>query len=314
MFRSIPIRKRLIITVVTTLSLFLLASGVYAQDYNTAVLPGTLERISWGGIIAGTIIAIVIQLGLNLLAIGVGVSQINPNPDYGDEPGSVKSAGISTGVIVAVSVLISLFIGGYIAARFAGSPDRTDALLNGLMVWGLDTIITLFLLTTTLGRIFSGLSALLGQGLSMVGSVTGAVATGAANLASGAASAVGTAAGAVGGAVSGAAQNVAGAAQDAIDQNPDVQNALRNQDTFVQNIQQEAMKLLNQAGVEPHKAKHKGLSRMRRIPFRMQQRGYSRIPLKRDKSSPNPSTVFSNAGSRQQVRQSSRSAPMIATS
>jgi hypothetical protein len=224
------------------------AGGVLAQtsdaELNMAVLPQTLERISWGAVIAGTVIAIVIQLAGNLLAIGIGVSRIVP--DYGED-GSVKSAGMGTIIAAAVSVLLSLFVGGFIAARFAGSPDRTDALLNGLMVWGLDTLITLFLLTTTLGRLFSGLSLLLGQGLSLIGQVTQGVAQGVATVAQGAVSAAGSAAGAVGS----AAQSAATTAVDAVERTPEVQSALRNQENFVQNIQQEALRLLQQVGVNP---------------------------------------------------------------
>ena len=78
-------QKRLVTASLVALYLFLVAGSVYAQggsrNPEVAVLPSTLERISWGGIIAGTILAIVIQLAGNLLAIGLGVSRINPNPN-----------------------------------------------------------------------------------------------------------------------------------------------------------------------------------------------------------------------------------------
>jgi hypothetical protein len=209
-------QKGLTIALIVSLALLLLAGGVYAQtDSRTvevAVLPATLERISWGGIIAGTILAIVIQLAGNLLSIGVGVSRINPNPEYGEETASAQSIGTGTIVMMAITVIISLFIGGFVAARFAGSPDRSDAVLNGLMVWGLDTVITLFLLMTTLGTVFSGFSALLRQGLRLIGSASSAVAHGASNVVQGVANVAGNAASAAGS----AAQNVAGASQDAI--------------------------------------------------------------------------------------------------
>jgi len=262
-------QKRLAIASLVALSLFVIAGSVYAQDGirpEVAVLPATLERISWGGIIAGTIIAIVIQLAGNLLAIGLGVSRINPNPNRGEDTPSAQDIGTSSIIMVAITVLVSLFIGGYVAARFAGSPDRGDALLNGLMVWGLDTVITLFLLTSTLGAVFSGLSSLLGHGVNLIGSTTsavaqgvGAVAQGAGAVAQGALQAAGnvasSAAGAVGDVAQDAAKRAEDAAQNAIRSNPDLQRLSREQDTIVQRIQDEAMGLINQAGVDPNQLK-----------------------------------------------------------
>lgn len=270
MYDLSALRKRLLIASLVALSLFIVAGSVYAQDGirnpEVAVLPSTLERISWGGIIAGTIIAIVIQLAGNLLSIGLGVSRINPNPRRGEDAPSVEDIGTSTIVMMAVTVLISLFIGGYVASRFAGSPDRGDALLNGLMVWGLDTVITLFLLTSTLGTVFSGLSALLGHGVRLIGSTTsavaqgvGAVAQGAGAVAQGALQAAGnvasSAAGAVGDVAHDAVNRAEDAAQNAIRSNPDLQRLAREQDTIVQRIQDEAMKLISQAGVDPNQIK-----------------------------------------------------------
>jgi len=252
-------QKRLVTASLVGLSLFLVAGSVYAQNGTqnpeVAVLPSTLERISWGGIIAGTILAIVIQLAGNLLAIGLGVSRINPNPSYGEHPDSVQDIGTSSIVMMAITVLVSLFIGGYVAARFAGSPDNGDALLNGLMVWGLDTVITLFLLTSTLGAMFSGLSGLLGHGVRLIGSTTSAVAQGAATVAQGALSAAGNAAGAMGNAVQDVTNRAEDAAQNAIRNNPDLQRLTREQDTVVQRIQDEAMRLVSQAGVDPNRLK-----------------------------------------------------------
>jgi hypothetical protein len=253
------------VLIALTIGLTLFAAGaVYAQTNDAgevAVLPSTLERISWGAILAGTVIAVVIQLAGNLLAIGLGMGRINPNPDYGEDVPSAGSIGTSTLVMMAISVLVGLFLGGYVAARFAGSPDQGDALWHGLMVWGLDTVITVFLLTTTLGSIFSGLSAMLGQGLKLVGSATTAVAQGtttvvqgAANVAGAAAGAVGEAAknvgAAVGDAASGAANTAQNAAQDVIESDPELQRLANQRNTLVERIQNEAMNMVNEAGVD----------------------------------------------------------------
>lgn len=123
------------------------------------------------------------------------------------------------------------------------------------MVWGLDTVITLFLLTSTLGTLFSGLSGLLGHGVRLIGSTTAAVAQGAATVAQGALSAAGNAAGAVGDVAQTAVNRAEDAAQNAIRNNPDLQRLTQEQDTIAHRIQDEAMKLVSQAGVDPNRLK-----------------------------------------------------------
>src|SRR5215208_5570360 len=47
-----------------------------------AVLPESLGRISWGAVIAGVVLALVLQLTLNLLGIAIGTTQLDPHdPD-----------------------------------------------------------------------------------------------------------------------------------------------------------------------------------------------------------------------------------------
>jgi ElaB/YqjD/DUF883 family membrane-anchored ribosome-binding protein len=242
------------------LFLFVIIGSVYAQggesNLEVAVLPATLERISWGAILAGTIIAIVLQLAGNLLAIGVGINQINPNPEHGEDVPTPQTIGTATIGMMVVSILLALFIGGYIAARFAGSPDQGDALLHGLMVWGLNIIVTLFLLSTTLGTVFSGLSALLGQGLRMIGSVTSTVAHGAATVAGSGISMAGEAASGVASNVGTVAEDVAGTAksatENALENNPELQRLTRERNALIQRVQDEVIRLVSQAGVDPN--------------------------------------------------------------
>lgn len=105
-------QKRLVTASLVALYLFLVAGSVYAQggsrNPEVAVLPSTLERISWGGIIAGTILAIVIQLAGNLLAIGLGVSRINPNPQRGEDTPSAQDIGTSAILMIALTVVVSV--------------------------------------------------------------------------------------------------------------------------------------------------------------------------------------------------------------
>lgn len=253
-----------------------------------SVLPADLGRLSWGAVIAGAIIALMLQLLLNLLGIGVGVTTVAPDPHetHQSDSSPLADATRMTVIWMAVSTLISLFIGGWIAARFAGIPGGTDGMLHGLLVWGLVMLVTLFLITTTLGRLLSGVGNAIGQAIAMLTRLTGAAAQGAATVAGGAAN---VAAQGVSAAVQGAAGVAQGAAQAAgsaavtavdtarqaaqaaqptveearrdleqrvqqeLDKHPDVKQALDRRSVSRQQIEDEARKLLDQAGVMPER-------------------------------------------------------------
>ncbi|MDX2159951.1 MAG: hypothetical protein SF162_01375 [bacterium] len=242
-----------------------------------AVLPADLERLSWGAVIAGSIFALIIQIGLNLLGVGIGLTQIapdenDPSPDLGE---GVKNAGRTGIVWIGFSTLVSLFAGGWLAARFAGIPNDLDGMLHGLLVWGLVTLVLLLLISSTAGRLLSGISNLVGQGVALAARLTGAAAQGAVSVAGAAASGAANVAGA---AVQGVS-NVAGSAvdtareaayrarpqidqarqevesrvQEEINRHPEMKQALSQQNLSRQRIEQEARTLLEQAGVPPQR-------------------------------------------------------------
>jgi hypothetical protein len=58
-------------------------SGVQAV-HATSVTPEedartiALNRVSWGGVLAGVVVALVVQLLINMLGIGIGVATLDP--------------------------------------------------------------------------------------------------------------------------------------------------------------------------------------------------------------------------------------------
>ncbi|MEX2263031.1 MAG: hypothetical protein WD696_13830 [Bryobacteraceae bacterium] len=117
------------------------------------------RRVSWGAIFAGVVVALVVNLTLNLLGISIGAATINPT----EEVRPAEGLGVGAGIWFLVASVISLFAGGWAAARLAGTPDRTDAMLHGVVTWGLTTLFTFYLLTTAVGNIVGGTAALLSR-------------------------------------------------------------------------------------------------------------------------------------------------------
>jgi hypothetical protein len=110
-------------------------------------------RVSWGAIFAGVVIAIAVQLVLGILGAGIGLTMVDPVD--GTTPGAA-GFGIGAGLWWLLTTIIALGAGGFAATRAAGVHARFDALVHGLVVWGVTLILTLYLLTTVVGGIIGG--------------------------------------------------------------------------------------------------------------------------------------------------------------
>ncbi len=137
--------------------------------------PAAIKRISWGAIFAGAVIALVTQLALNLLGASIGFGAIDP----ATEANPFSGLGTGTGIWLAVSTIIALLLGGFVASRLAGMPDRLDGILHGVVTWGLVTIVTLYLMTSAVGRVLNVATGIVGQGIQLAGQGIQAVAPGA---------------------------------------------------------------------------------------------------------------------------------------
>lgn len=113
-----------------------------------------LHHVSWGAIFLALAIAIGVQVLLGLLGIAIGFRAFNPA-----DPSGAGAWGIATSLYVIAVQIISLLLGGYIAAQL--SPARTDqsAMLHGASIWALATIVMIWLGTTTAGMVVGGVSS-----------------------------------------------------------------------------------------------------------------------------------------------------------
>ena len=119
---------------------------------------GFMKRISWSAVFAGVLIAIVTQIALSLLGIGIGLSTI----DVMEESNPTAGLGVGTAIWYIVSSLLALFTGGWVAGRLASTPRTFDGIIHGVLTWCLATIVTLYFLTTTIGSIIGGAGRLVG--------------------------------------------------------------------------------------------------------------------------------------------------------
>jgi predicted PurR-regulated permease PerM len=62
-----------------------------------------------------------------------------------------------------IAGILSLFAGGWIAARFALVPNKMDRALHGIVVWGLTSLVIVLTLTTAMGSIIGGAANVIAQ-------------------------------------------------------------------------------------------------------------------------------------------------------
>jgi hypothetical protein len=142
------------------------------KDYVARPVAAVVRRISWGAVFAGLAVVMVTQITLGILGIGIGLGVVdlqNNQPDQAVQIGAL--------VWFLFTTLLSLFLGGHVAARLAGVPRREDSCLHGILTWSAQTIATVLLLTTAVGGVLGGMMGLLGQGMSGAGQGLAAVAS-----------------------------------------------------------------------------------------------------------------------------------------
>lgn len=140
-----------------------LGAGAHVTSIEGEAKASLMNKVSWGAIFAGIVVAIVVQVLLTMLGIGIGVATIDPAT--GDSP-MASTFSIAAGVWYVVSGIVASFAGGYIAARMSGKTVATTGALHGLTTWAATTLLVIYLLTTAAGGIiggaFSGIASAVG--------------------------------------------------------------------------------------------------------------------------------------------------------
>ncbi len=134
------------------------ADEEFSHEYSAKAV----KRISWGAIFAGAFIVLAVQVTLALIGLGVSLGRVNLASGTAPDPGF----GTGSAIWLVISGIISLFVGGWFAGRFAGIPSRLTGALHGMVSWALASVMMFFLLTTTVGSLAGGAFGALGNALS----------------------------------------------------------------------------------------------------------------------------------------------------
>jgi hypothetical protein len=138
-----------------------------ADDIRTIML----NQVAWGAVFAGAAIALVMQIILNMIGLGVGLSTLDIAE--GDSP-SVGSMSVGAGVWFVVSGILAAGLGGYIAGRLSGKASSSTTAYHGLISWAVSTLVVVYLLSAAASGMVSGAfstaSSALGGGGKALGS------------------------------------------------------------------------------------------------------------------------------------------------
>jgi hypothetical protein len=112
-------------------------------------------RVSWGGVFGGVLVALGFLLLMTALGVAVGISAAQPG---GTDTGTL---GAGAGIWAGVSLLVALFIGGWVSTRIGAIFDGTTGFFEGALVWVVSVVLMLCLASTGIG-LFGGASKLVG--------------------------------------------------------------------------------------------------------------------------------------------------------
>lgn len=84
-------------------------------------------RISWGAVLAGTAVALATVILLGVLATATGLTLQNRMSD--------QSYFIGAMICSIVTMLVALFLGGFVVSRFTAGEDKSEAVAYGVVLW-----------------------------------------------------------------------------------------------------------------------------------------------------------------------------------
>lgn len=109
-------------------------------------------NLRWGGIFAGLVVGIAVNLFLMLLGATAGLAVF----DVGESPSGIP---LAVALWNALCMIIAAFAGGYVAARSAGLRRASDGILHGVVAWGATMVLSALLATSATGLAIGSLFA-----------------------------------------------------------------------------------------------------------------------------------------------------------
>lgn len=120
---------------------------------------------SWTGALAGAAVGMVFNVWLCMLGVAIGASTVDPL----QEARPLEGLGVGSAVWLSLSIVISSFLGGWIAARWRLWQSRTERLLSAAASWAVTNIVAMLLVGGVFGALLGGAATLSRETARMAG-------------------------------------------------------------------------------------------------------------------------------------------------
>lgn len=107
--------------------------------------------VVWGAVFAGVVIAIALQIMFSLIGSSIGLAVVSFN-----EETNFRAIQFGAYLWWIITGAIALYVGGMVSGRMSGVTWQMDAVLHGLLTWGVTSILTFFFLASGVGALISG--------------------------------------------------------------------------------------------------------------------------------------------------------------
>lgn len=129
---------------------------------------GEQSSLSWRSIFGGLAVGVLAYLALMSLGMAFGGMAVSGIVD-----GGLGGLGTGTAVWVILSAIVSLFVGGYFAARLSRPGSVQIGAAHGAVVAGLFFVLSLFQVGNMLGSVTSGVSSAVSTAANWVSDIAG---------------------------------------------------------------------------------------------------------------------------------------------
>lgn len=117
------------------------------------VVPSAYPTITWSGVFAGGAVAIALDALFTVLGGAIGATAFNP---YALGNGALRELTIGEGIWLLASNLVAFLIGGFVGARTSIFAGRAYGMLQGLTVWAVALVVSVFLANAALSSGLGG--------------------------------------------------------------------------------------------------------------------------------------------------------------
>ena len=118
-------------------------------------LPPQDTRVRWGGVMSGFVVALGVLLLMGALGLAIGVAAL------GDPRAATSTTatglGIGGGVWAFITLVAAVFLGSLVSTAVTDQPDRTGAVIHGVLVWVLLSLFTVWMIASGVSLGVSGL-------------------------------------------------------------------------------------------------------------------------------------------------------------